>query len=210
MREDDNGGEAKHSTQGDPPIAHLGSAIPRRGGWISRASARGILTLLGWRVTGAFPNEPKMVMIGAPHTTNWDFVVALAAAFSLRLGFSWVGKQVLFRAPFGWWFRWLGGIPVDRRASHGFVQQMVGEFERRPQFLLAIAPEGTRKAVERWKTGFYHIAVAARVPVLLVTFDYARKAVHVGPVVTPTGDLTADMERILGLYAERLGAPLLS
>jgi len=193
----------------DPPTAPLGEAIPRRGGWVSRGIGRGVLALMGWRVTGAFPNEPKMVMIGAPHTSNWDFVGALAAAFSLRLGFSWVGKHLLFRWPFGWFFRWLGGIPVDRRASHGFVQQMVAEFDRRPRFLLAIAPEGTRKAVERWKTGFYHIAAGAGVPILLVTFDNARKAIHVGPAVAPSGNLDADMERILALYAERLGGRLL-
>jgi len=193
----------------DSPIAPLGDAIPRRGTWISRACGRGVLALLGWRVTGAFPNEPKMVMIGAPHTTNWDFVVALAAAFSLRLGFSWVGKHLLFRPPVRWFFRWLGGIPVDRRASHGFVQQMVGEFERRSRFLLAIAPEGTRKAVDRWKTGFYHIAHGAGVPIVIVTFDNARKAIHIGPAMIPSGDLAVDMDRILALYAERLGAPLL-
>jgi len=193
----------------DPPIAPLGDAIPRRGTWLTRALGRGVLALLGWRVTGAFPNEPKLVMIGAPHTSNWDFVVALAAAFSLRLGFTWVGKHVLFRPPFGWLFRWLGGLPVDRRAPHGVVRQMVSEFGRRPRFLLAIAPEGTSKAVERWRTGFYHIARGAGVPILVVTFDNARRAIHVGPAVTPSGDLTADMDRILALYAERLGAPLL-
>jgi 1-acyl-sn-glycerol-3-phosphate acyltransferase len=193
----------------DPPIAPLGDAIPRRGTWVTRALGRGVLAMLGWRVTGAFPNEPKLVMIGAPHTSNWDFVVALAAAFSLRLGFTWVGKHLLFRPPFRWFFRWLGGIPVDRRASHGFVQQMVAEFDRRPQFLLAIAPEGTRKAVERWRTGFYHIAQGARVPILIVTIDNARRAIHVGPAVTLSGDITADMDRILARYAERLGTPLL-
>jgi 1-acyl-sn-glycerol-3-phosphate acyltransferase len=192
-----------------PPIAPLGDAIPRRGTWVSRALGRGVLAMLGWRLTGAFPNQPKMVMIGAPHTSNWDFVVALAAAFSLRLGFSWVGKHLLFRPPVRWFFRWLGGVPVDRRASHGFVQQMVDQFGQRSQFLLAIAPEGTRKAVERWKTGFYHIALGAGVPILLVTFDNARKAIHLGPALTPSGDITADMDRILTLYSERLGTPLL-
>jgi 1-acyl-sn-glycerol-3-phosphate acyltransferase len=191
----------------DPAIAPLGDAIPRRGGWLSRAVGRAVLRLLGWRVTGAFPNEPKLVMIGAPHTSNWDFVVALAAAASIQLGFSWVGKHVLFRPLFGWFFRLAGGIPVDRRSSHGFVQQMVSAFERHPRLLLAIAPEGTRKAVERWRTGFYHIAVGARVPILVVTFDNARKAIHIGPALTPSGDLATDLERILALYAERLGAP---
>jgi 1-acyl-sn-glycerol-3-phosphate acyltransferase len=193
----------------DPPIAPLGDAIPRRGTWLTRALGRAVLALMGWRVTGAFPNEPRLVMIGAPHTSNWDFVVALAAAFSLRLGFTWVGKHQLFRPPFAWFFRWLGGLPVDRRSPHGFVRQMVGELERRPRFLLAIAPEGTRKAVERWRTGFYHIAHGAGVAILLVTFDNARRTIHVGPAVTTGGDLDADMERILALYAARLGAPLL-
>lgn len=193
----------------DPPIAPIGDAVPRRGTWVSRTLGRAVLALLGWRVTGAFPNEPKMVMIGAPHTSNWDFVVALAAAFSLRLGFSWVGKHLLFRPPAHWFFRWLGGIPVDRRASHGFVQQMVDEFDRRERFLLAIAPEGTRKAVRRWKTGFYHIAVGARVPILLVTFDNVRRTIHVGPPLQPTGELSADLDRILALYEDRLGTPLL-
>lgn len=211
MKDDEWAGEVKMpDPTSDPPIAPLGDRIPRRGGWLTRAIGRGVLALLGWRVTGAFPNEPRMVLIGAPHTSNWDFVVGLAAAFSIRLGFSWVGKHVLFRPPFGWFFRWLGGIPVDRRASHGFVQQMVRAFEQRPQFLLAMAPEGTRKAVERFKTGFYHIAVGAEVPIVLVTIDNARKAVHVGPHVTPTGDLTADMDRVLALYAERLGTPLIA
>jgi 1-acyl-sn-glycerol-3-phosphate acyltransferase len=187
----------------------LGDAIPRRGTRLTEAFGRAVLALLGWRVTGEFPNAPKLVMIGAPHTSNWDFVVALSAAFSLRLGFSWVGKHVLFRPPFDRFFRWLGGVPVDRRSSHGFVQQMVSEFDRRQQFLLAIAPEGTRKAVTRLKTGFYHIALGAGVPILLVTFDQARKAVHVGPTLIPTGDLPGDMDRIQALYTERLGRPLL-
>jgi 1-acyl-sn-glycerol-3-phosphate acyltransferase len=193
----------------DPPIAPLGDAVPRRGSWVTETLGRALLATLGWRVTGAFPNAPKMVLIGAPHTSNWDFVVGLAAAFTIRLGFSWVGKHLLFRPPVHWFLRWLGGIPVDRTASHGFVQQMVDEFDRRSQFLLAIAPEGTRKAVERWKTGFYHIAAGAGVPIVLVTFDKARRAVHVGPTVTPTGDLDADMGRILSVYADRLGRPLL-
>lgn len=192
-----------------PDIAPLGDAIPRRGNWLTATFGRAVLALLGWRVIGAFPNAPKLVMIGAPHTSNWDFVVALAAAFHLRLGFSWVGKHVLFRPPFGGFFRWLGGVPVDRRSSHGFVQQMVDVFAQRSQFLLAIAPEGTRKRVDRWKTGFYHIAQGAGVPILLVSFDTARRTIQVGPALPATGDLTADLDRILVLYAERLGRPLL-
>lgn len=191
-------------------MAPLGDAIPRRGNWLTAAIGGTVLAVLGWRVTGGFPNVPRMVMIGAPHTSNWDFVVALAAAFRLRLGFSWVGKHLLFRRPFDAFFRWLGGVPVDRRASHGFVGQMVDVFAARPQFLLAIAPEGTRKRVERWKTGFYHIARGAGVPIVLVSFDTARKVIHVGPSFDATGDLDADLRRILAIYADRLGHPLLA
>jgi 1-acyl-sn-glycerol-3-phosphate acyltransferase len=193
----------------DPPIAPLTDAVPRRGSAFSAWLGRTVLRLMGWRFTGTFADEPRVVMIGAPHTTNWDFVVALSAAFSVRLGFSWVGKHVLFRWPAGIFFRYMGGIPVDRRRPQGFVQQMADEFAARRQFWLAIAPEGTRKTVQRWKTGFYHIAVAAGVPIQLVFFDYPRKNLHMGPVLWPSGDLDADLERILALFAERLGRPLL-
>jgi 1-acyl-sn-glycerol-3-phosphate acyltransferase len=154
----------------DAPIAPLGDAIPRRGSALSRWIGRRILRLMGWSFTGAFPDVSKAVMIGAPHTTNWDFVVALAAAF---------------------------------------VQQMVDEFARRERFWLAIAPEGTRKAVTQWKTGFYHIATGAGVPIVLVFFDHRRRNLHIGPVFTPGGDLDADLARILQLFADRLGQPVL-
>jgi len=187
-------------------IPALGDALPRRGNRASRGIARLILSLLGWRIRGALPNLPRMVLIGAPHTSNWDFVVAMATAYALGVRVSWVGKIELFRPPLGMLFRWLGGVPVDRSASSGFVEQMVAEFRRRRQFVLALAPEGTRRAVTTWRTGFYYIAAGAGVPIVLVTFDSGRRLLHLGPALTPSGDITADMARIRSLYAGILGS----
>ena len=187
-------------------VPALGDALPRRGSRASRGIARLLLSLLGWRIQGALPNVPRMVLIGAPHTSNWDFVVSMATAWALGVRVSWVGKQELFRTPLGSFFRWLGGVPVDRRASSGFVEQMVAEFRRRSPFALAVAPEGTRRAVTKWRTGFYYIAVGADVPIVLVTFDRARRLLHLGPALSPSGDLTADLARIRSLYDGILGS----
>jgi 1-acyl-sn-glycerol-3-phosphate acyltransferase len=186
----------------------LGDALPTRGNRVSRGLARLLLFLLGWRIRGALPNLTSMVLIGAPHTSNWDFVVAMATAYALGVRVSWVGKRELFHPPLGVLFRWLGGVPVDRSASSGFVEQMVAEFQRRGQFLLAVAPEGTRRAVTKWRTGFYYIAAGAGVPIVLVTFDRARRLLHLGPALSPGGDLEADLATIRSLFAGILeGAP---
>jgi 1-acyl-sn-glycerol-3-phosphate acyltransferase len=179
----------------------LGDALPTRGNRVSRSVARLLLFLLGWRIRGALPNLPRMVLVGAPHTSNWDFVVAMAAAYALGVRVSWVGKIELFRSPVGGVFRWLGGVPVDRASSTGFVEQMVEEFRRRRQFVLAVAPEGTRRAVTKWRTGFYYIATGAGVPLALVTFDRARRLLHLGPALSPSGDLEADLATIRSLFA---------
>lgn len=186
-------------------IPALGDALPRRGNRASRGIARLILSLLGWRIRGALPNLPRMVLIGAPHTSNWDFVVGMATAYALGVRVTWVGKRELFRPPLGGLFRWLGGVGVDRHAPSGFVEQMVAEFRRHAQLMLVLAPEGTRRAVTTWRTGFYYIAAGADVPVVLVTFDTARRLLHLGPALTPSGDITADMATIRSLYAGILG-----
>lgn len=185
-----------------PRASSLGAAVPRRGNRLTAAIGTAVLKVLGWRIEGEFPNLPKMVMIGAPHTSNWDFVVGIAAGVSLRLGFTWVGKHQLFRGPFDRVFRWLGGLPVDRRSPHGVVGQLVDEFNRRSRFLLGMAPEGTRSAVTKWRTGFYYIADGASVPILPVVIDRDRKVIQLLPIVTTSGDLEADVERIRKLYAD--------
>jgi 1-acyl-sn-glycerol-3-phosphate acyltransferase len=181
-------------------IPEPGAAVPRRGGHIRAGIGRGLLRLLGWRFAGVLPDLPKFVITAAPHSSSWDFIIGIAAVFALRLEVHFVGKAELFRGPLGWVMRWLGGLPVDRHRPEGSVEQLVARFRERDQLLLAMAPEGTRKPVERWKSGFYRIAVGAGVPIVPGYFDNARKRVGFGPVFYPTGDVEADMAELRRFY----------
>lgn len=171
-------------------------------GWAWRALGRAYLRLAGWRIEGEFPAAPKCVAIVAPHTSNWDFTLGLAVVFALELRVSWLGKHSIFKPPFHRLFRWLGGIPVDRRSSNGVVGACVQAFQAAPTLMLALAPEGTRKGVSQWKTGFYRIAVAAGVPILPVGFDYRAHVVHLLPTFAPAGDLDADLPRLQALFSD--------
>jgi 1-acyl-sn-glycerol-3-phosphate acyltransferase len=171
-------------------------------GWLCRKAGRAYLRLAGWRIEGSFPLDSKVVVIVAPHTSNWDFVVGVAVAFSLELRASWLGKHSLFRTPFKGLFRRLGGIPVNRSASHGVVDACVGAFKAAPALMLALAPEGTRKGVSQWKTGFYRIACAAGVPILPVGFDFRDHVVRLMPLFHPTGDMEQDLPRIRALFSQ--------
>jgi 1-acyl-sn-glycerol-3-phosphate acyltransferase len=164
-----------------------------------------ILAVRGWRTQGSLPDTPKYVMIAAPHTSNWDLPIMLMMAFVMRADVFWMGKHTLFRGVFGPFFRWLGGVPVDRRKSGNLVEQTVEVFRQRDRFALVIAPEGTRKLASHWKTGFYHIARGAGVPIVLGFIDYRHKVGGVGPVITPSGDLEHDMAEIREFYADITG-----
>ena len=158
------------------------------------------LRLAGWQFEGEFPNRGKLVIVAAPHTSNWDFVIGMTGVFALGLDLHWMGKHTLFKPPFGGFMRWLGGLGIDRRAAHGVVEQVTEEFDRREQLLLVVTPEGTRSKVERWKTGFWHIARSAEVPIMLGGIDYARKRLLFGPVMHPGTSLEEDMTTILAYY----------
>jgi len=159
-----------------------------------------ILGVFGWRVEGRLPNIPIFVAI-ATHTTNWDFPVMLLLAFALRAKISTFGKDSLFRWPFGVFFRWCGCIPIDRSKSTNVVETMIQVFGNNEKLILVITPEGTRKKVKSWKTGFYYIAQGAQVPIVLAFIDYRRKVAGIGPVITPTGDIEEDIEKIKSFYA---------
>jgi 1-acyl-sn-glycerol-3-phosphate acyltransferase len=146
-----------------------------------------------WRIAGDIPDLPKMVLIVAPHSSNWDFIVGVAAKAAMRLRVRFLGKNGLFRFPLGILMRYLGGIPVDRSAANDVVTSVVSQFDRRQRMLLAIAPEGTRKPVDRWRTGFYHIARGAGAPILPIAFDWGSKTIRIGELFLPTGDLDADL-----------------
>jgi len=138
-------------------------------------------------------------MIVAPHTSNWDFIIGMAAMLSLRLSASWLGKHTIFFWPLSGLIRWLGGIPVDRSLQQGTVDQIVELFRCREKLVVGLSPEGTRKKVEQWKTGFYQIALRAGVPILPVSLDYSKRAVGIGPLLTPSGDLEKDLQ-VIGAY----------
>ena len=162
---------------------------------------RAVLAAMRFRVVGEVPDVPKLVIAVAPHTSNWDFVVGAAAMFALDLRLAFIGKHTLFRPPFGDFFRWMGGIPVDRSSSHGVVEQSVDAFRRMERRVLAIAPEGTRKRVPQFKSGFLHIARGAGVPVVLAALDYEARCVRLGPTVQPGEDVEADRRRIEAYFA---------
>jgi 1-acyl-sn-glycerol-3-phosphate acyltransferase len=174
-------------------VPTVGAAVPRRGGWMSRQIAGGALRAAGWRFEGDPPNLAKAVVIIAPHTSNWDFVVGLLGMFAVGLRVSWFGKHTLFKQPFRGLLHWLGGIPVDRRSSSGQVEQILAQFHDREALLLGLSPEGTRKPVARWHTGFWHIAAGAGCPIVPIAFDWGRRAIRFGPPLQPSGDLDADL-----------------
>ena len=179
----------------------LPPSVPRRGNAFTRGLGRFLLWALGWRLAGAFPDTPKFVVVVAPHTSNWDGVIAFPAAMALGLEISFIGKHSLFKGPLGWFLRAMGGIPVNRDNPGGLVDQAIAEFRQRDAFVYGLAPEGTRQRATEWKTGFHRIATAAAVPYVLVTFDYAKRTV--GPIATvlPTSDAEHDLA-VLGGYFE--------
>jgi 1-acyl-sn-glycerol-3-phosphate acyltransferase len=170
----------------------------------------------GWTVHGTAPMQRKFVVIAAPHTSNWDFLYFVGAADGLNLDLSFMGKKTLFRWPFARLMRDMGGIPVDRSKSTNAVDAMIAEFWVREEFMLTIAPEGTRGKVREWKTGFYSIAIGAKVPMVCGMMDYAKKTVGLGPAIWPTGDYAADMVLLKAYYSQctpkhpLLGTPTLS
>jgi 1-acyl-sn-glycerol-3-phosphate acyltransferase len=152
-----------------------------------------MLTFARWRIEGALPDVPKMVLLVVPHTSNWDFLVGLMAKFALRLEARFLAKDSLFWWPLGAFLRSLGGIPVDRAAAGDVVLDAERAFRERGQLVLVIEPEGTRSRVDRWKSGFHRIARAAGVPMVLAVFDYSRKVVQLGPAFEATGEYGADL-----------------
>jgi 1-acyl-sn-glycerol-3-phosphate acyltransferase len=180
-------------------VPDLGRNIPRRGNRFSALLARSIMRLLGWRFEGSFPDLAKFVVIVAPHTSNWDFGLGVVAMFAVGFRGTFLGKHTLFRWPMGIVMRWLGGVPVDRSGSHNVVDQVVEHFRSRPSMMLALSPEGTRRKLPAWRTGFYNIAKGAGVPIVPVAFDYPHRVIRLFPPMQPTADQGADFA-MLGAY----------
>ena len=168
--------------------------------------ARIVMRLLGWRVDGTLPDLPKYVLVGAPHTSNWDFVLFLGLIFYLRANVCFMGKAELFRFPIGWFFRYCGGYPVDRKKATGLVEQMVNAINKEDRFILTITPEGTRHYVQEWKRGFYHIAKGAGIPIAMAVVNGRHRIVSIlKEVFHPTEDIEADMKAIKGMFEGVVG-----
>lgn len=167
--------------------------------------ARFMMRRRGWHIEGKLPKISKFVLIGAPHTSNWDFVLFLGVIFSLRANVHFMGKAEIFRFPVGWFFRYCGGVPVDRKKSTGLVEQMVKVSNESKKFILTIAPEGTRHQVGEWKRGFYHIAKNAGIPIVMAVVDGRHKTVRIGQVFHPTENMEEDMKTIKGYFDGTVG-----
>ncbi len=164
-----------------------------------------LLTRLGWTVDPDTPKLDKYVLIGAPHTSNWDFPLTLLGLTSMGIRFNWVAKHTLFVWPFCYIFRAIGGIPVDRSAGTTFLKNAIELYQKRSRLILAIAPEGTRSRSRYWKSGFYTIAVRAGVPIALGYIDYSKKKIGIGSVIEPSGDLEQDFKIIQEFYRDKIG-----
>lgn len=167
--------------------------------WL-RALGRFAMRGAGWKFVGDLPPIPKFVIIVAPHTSNWDFFVGLFAKLALGLDAHWFGKETLFRGPLGAFMRSIGGRPVRRDAPEGMVLAMAAAIRAERHFVLVIAPEGTRKAVTQWRSGFYRIAEEAGIPIVPVWFDWSRREVGIGAPMRATGNLAADVSALQAHY----------
>lgn len=182
-------------------IPQLNSEIPRLGNRFSQFLGMTVLRLMGWRFEGNFPAHKKMVLAVAPHTSNWDFVIGLAVAFSLKLKISFFGKHSIFIPPFDRLLRRWGGIPIERSKAHGVVTQITNKINSTDKMILCLSPEGTRSRIEKWKTGFLHIAHKADVPVFLVAFDYKKKKIIFGPDKKISADIDSELLNVYSFYA---------
>lgn len=160
------------------------------------------LKVFGWRLEGEKPTHPKFVVVAAPHTSGWDLPFMLATSYMLGVPISWMGKQELFAPPFGWFLKALGGIPIDRSKHHNTVSWAISEIQRAERMVLSVPAKGTRARAEYWKSGFYHIAHGAGVPMGLALLDYGKKRCGIGAFIMPTGDVRADMDRVRAFYAD--------
>lgn len=185
-----------------PQINETPSNVPRTtskfSGWLGNL----MLKLSGWRIVGEMPNEKKFIMAVAPHTSNWDFLVGIQVKFALNLRLHFLAKDSLFFWPFGIWLKYIGGMPINRRAAHGVVGQMVDKFEQKEQLIIVVAPEGTRSKVERWKTGFLQIAKRASVPVVPVQMDYRTKQIIFFPARHVEGDIPVEIDNFIAVYEQ--------
>jgi len=165
-----------------------------------RGLSRAVFKLQGWKVEGTFPNEQKFIIAGAPHTSNWDALYMIATGFLLKSEFRWMVKSTVIESALGPLALWGGALPIERSHRDQQVQNTIDQINQMDDVILIISPEGSRSKGQRWKTGFYHIAVGAKIPVVPCYLNYAQKTIGIGEPVYPTGDIDKDMETFSSLY----------
>jgi len=188
-----------------PVVEELPPLAPRTRHPMARRMARAILRLSGWRLEGTFADLPRLVLIAAPHSTGWDAVWGLLVKIALGLDIRFMAKQELFWWPLGPFLSALGAIPVDRASPKGAVGQAADYIRAHDTAWFLLAPEGTRRHVKTWKTGFWHIARAAGVPVQAIYFHYPDKRIGLGPTFEMTPDMKGDVERVREFYRPWMG-----
>ena len=166
---------------------------------------RVVLGTFGWNVTGSIPNEERIVIIAAPHTSNWDFIYAIAAVFAININVKWLGKNSIFTPFFSSFFKWLGGIPVDRKNPASLIEYIVDIVEKEKGLVIGISPEGSRKKVDRWKSGFLRIANQTKSKILLISIDAPSKTIHIGSLFEPSGNNEEDIKFVKNYYKQFKG-----
>ena len=172
---------------------------------ILRKIGRFGINISGWTVKGQVPDEERIVIIAAPHTSNWDFILAMLAIFGLNIKLRWLGKHSIFKPGFKNFFKWLGGIPVYRDNPSTLIENVVDIVKKEKSIVIAMTPEGTRKKVKRWKTGFLRIAKQTQSKILLISIDAPTKSIEIGKIFNPTGDSEEDLEFIQKYYSSFRG-----
>lgn len=181
-------------------VPALGDQLPRRGNWFSTLAARCVMRVTGWRFEGTVPNIRKLVIVVAPHTSNWDFLIGVAGMFALGIRVTFLGKHSLFCWPLGSPMRWLGGVPVDRSSPHHMVEQVVARITEADRIVLGLSPEGTRRKLPAWRTGFHYVAHGAAVPILPVALDYGTRTIRFFAVHAPGQSAESDVAILGRLY----------
>jgi 1-acyl-sn-glycerol-3-phosphate acyltransferase len=164
--------------------------------WIGKLG----INLSGWTIKGKVPDEERIVIIAAPHTSNWDFILAMMTIFGLNIKIKWLGKDSIFKPGIRWFFHWLGGIPVNRKNPDSLIENVVEIVKKEKSIVIAMTPEGTRKKVVRWKTGFLRIAKLTKAKILLISIDFPTKSIQIGDIFEPTGDVELDLDFIQNYY----------
>ncbi|PCI60397.1 MAG: acyltransferase [Gammaproteobacteria bacterium] len=192
----------QNTTHSNQQIPLLNEKVPQTTNRFSQWFGRTMLCLLGWKISGVFPSCSKFVVAVAPHTSNWDFVVAVSAMLALQIKVRFLGKEAIFIWPFKYWLIKIGGIPVERSTAHGVVEQMTKLFEDSEKLVLAIAPEGTRRKTKQWKSGFLHIAHNAQIPVVPLSLDFKKKELLLHTEIMIGENIEQELESFQQIFSD--------